>query len=493
MSTAGRECPYVGLVPFSVDDWPWFFGRDADREIITANLQAAQLTLFYGPSGVGKSSVLRAGVEHHLREQSRREVRTRRRPEFVIVEFSNWAGRPAGGPGPGDPASRGRRAAGPGGSRRLGRPLAGRSAAGWTEHTGADLLLVLDQFEEYFLYHGNEDGEGTFAVEFPRAVNRPDLRANFLISIREDSLAKLDRFQGRIPRLFDNYLRIEHLDRESARQAVVRPLEKFNELRKLAAAEGAERAESSSAVQSQAAGPVSSERATQPPGSGRARLRRGADRSRAGRGGAGRRPDRQGVDWPPRAGRHRRGRIAGGGRATDRSPVPAIGLDPPVGRGAAAGLAPAAARHVHGARRCGKDRPHAPGSANERPVVARQGDRRPGFRSAGHAVRDQDRHDGRRPGQESPRCAGAGDGGPGQAVQQRQPDPAGHRRAGGDDQPRATRSFTTSWPAPCWIGSNGTRNAASCAGSGPACPCWSWRLRLPSSAGSSWTSTIACP
>ena len=61
-------------------------------------------------------------------------------------------------------------------------------------------------------------------------MNRPDLRANFLISIREDSLAKLDRFKGRIPKLFDNYLRIDHLDREAAREAVVRPLEKFNEL-----------------------------------------------------------------------------------------------------------------------------------------------------------------------------------------------------------------------------------------------------------------------
>ena len=81
MSTEGRECPYVGLVPFSVDDWPFFFGRDADREIITANLQAARLTLFYGPSGVGKSSVLRAGVEHHLREQSQRDIRLGR-PEF---------------------------------------------------------------------------------------------------------------------------------------------------------------------------------------------------------------------------------------------------------------------------------------------------------------------------------------------------------------------------------------------------------------------------
>src|SRR4030095_8062416 len=77
----------------------------------------------------------------------------------------------------------------------------------------------------------DEDGEGTFAVELPRAVNRPDLPVNFLVSIREDALAKLDRFKGRIPRLFDNYLRVDHLDLDAAREAIVKPVEQFNRLR----------------------------------------------------------------------------------------------------------------------------------------------------------------------------------------------------------------------------------------------------------------------
>ena len=43
-------------------------------------------------------------------------------------------------------------------------------------------------------------------------MNRRDLRVSFLVSMREDSIAKLDFFKGRIPNLFDNYLRIDHLD-----------------------------------------------------------------------------------------------------------------------------------------------------------------------------------------------------------------------------------------------------------------------------------------
>ncbi len=39
------------------------------------------------------------------------------------------------------------------------------------------LLVVLDQFEEYFLYHSDEDGDGSFARELPRIINAPALRA----------------------------------------------------------------------------------------------------------------------------------------------------------------------------------------------------------------------------------------------------------------------------------------------------------------------------
>ena len=55
--------PYKGLAPFDDSDLDarFFFGRDREQEIITANVTAARLTLLYGASGVGKSSVLRAG------------------------------------------------------------------------------------------------------------------------------------------------------------------------------------------------------------------------------------------------------------------------------------------------------------------------------------------------------------------------------------------------------------------------------------------------
>lgn len=227
MSEQARRCPYVGLVPYTEEDWAFFFGREAETELIIANLTASRLTLLFGASGVGKSSVLRAGVGHRLAEQARRSRATTGSPEAAFAVFSEWGDEPLT---PlvlavRDAVTRasGRQAPAP--------PRPGRLAdafAAWAEQVGGEVFVVLDQFEEYFLYHATEDGEGTFAVEFPRLLKTPGLRTNFLVAIREDAVARLDRFKGRIPTLFDNYLRLEHLTVAAAEDAVRKPLDAFN-------------------------------------------------------------------------------------------------------------------------------------------------------------------------------------------------------------------------------------------------------------------------
>ena len=88
---------------------------------------------------------------------------------------------------------------------------------------------MLDQAEEYFLYHADDSGPGSFAEALPTVLATP-LRVNVLVSLREDSLAKLDRFTGRIPGLFANTLRLDRLDRQAAQAAIERPIERFAEL-----------------------------------------------------------------------------------------------------------------------------------------------------------------------------------------------------------------------------------------------------------------------
>ena len=56
------------------------------------------------------------------------------------------------------------------------------------------------------------------------------LRVNVLLSLREDTLAALDRLKGAIPNLFGNVLRLDYLDRAAGRAAIVKPLERWSEL-----------------------------------------------------------------------------------------------------------------------------------------------------------------------------------------------------------------------------------------------------------------------
>jgi WD40 repeat protein len=209
--------PYKGLAAFADSDLDalFFFGREREIEVIAANLIAARLTVLYGQSGVGKTSLLRAGVAHRLRSEG-----------AAVVVFSAWSGDPLS-------ALRGavdaevRRVA-----PQVDSPAPGSITellASWTRRLGADLYLVLDQVEEYFLYHADAGDAGPFA-ELAEVIRRPESRLHALLSIREDALAQLDAFKTQLPGLFGNSLRLDRLDRQAARRAILGPLERYNEL-----------------------------------------------------------------------------------------------------------------------------------------------------------------------------------------------------------------------------------------------------------------------
>ena len=200
------KSPYRGLAAFedSELDALYFFGRERDSEIVVANLIASRLTVLYGPSGVGKSSLLLASVARALRALPEQPL---------VVVFSSWSEAPDAGAG----------AAIVDAARHRGR-LAGRRRERAQEER--DVYLILDQAEEYFTYHHDCDG---FDVALAKLVNRP-LRVNVLLSLREDTLAALDRLKGEIPNLFGNVLRLDRLDRAAGRAAIVEPLERWSEL-----------------------------------------------------------------------------------------------------------------------------------------------------------------------------------------------------------------------------------------------------------------------
>ncbi len=246
------DSPFRGLQSFSAsaEDAALFFGRDRERELIASNLLASRLTLLYGQSGIGKSSVLCAGVVYPLRRAAPsrlnapsvvvsgvavaptriitppRVAAARRR---VACYVSEWHGDP-------------RRAILEAVSEEAGRLTGGdwpavgdetpldEALKDCSERLDAQIVLILDQFEQYFLYHPPAQ-----AVEFDRelasALVWPDLRLRCLISLREDALVELDRFKGAIPNLFDNRLRLQGLTEQAALEAIRGPIERYNKRR----------------------------------------------------------------------------------------------------------------------------------------------------------------------------------------------------------------------------------------------------------------------
>jgi WD40 repeat protein/DNA-binding SARP family transcriptional activator len=67
-------CPYLGLVPYDVTDADGFFGRDDDVAACLRRLAEVGVLAVVGPSGSGKSSLVRAGVAAALERDGRRVV-----------------------------------------------------------------------------------------------------------------------------------------------------------------------------------------------------------------------------------------------------------------------------------------------------------------------------------------------------------------------------------------------------------------------------------
>ncbi len=190
MSTvaAPPASPFKGLSAFedSELDASLFFGRDRERDVIVANMLAARLTVLYGASGVGKSSILRAGVVRALREVA---------PAALVEVHDAWSTEDAG-------------------------LLLTRARA------APEAYLVLDQFEEFFLYRRAANGSASF-VRALGDLLRDTTRVNVLVSLREDALAQLDGFRQEIPGILANRLQLRPLDREAARAAIVGPVERW--------------------------------------------------------------------------------------------------------------------------------------------------------------------------------------------------------------------------------------------------------------------------
>jgi WD40 repeat protein len=160
------ECPYRGLSTFTEQDSAVFFGREqAIRELLKKLRANPQFLAVFGPSGSGKSSLVRAGLIPRLHEENRPQGKD----WGVIVT------RPADNPS--KQLSDQGLDVGPGG-------LLGGVRRWLTQHPDKQrLLLVIDQFEELFVTCP-EAQRSRFFKQVTQLRNEP--RATVIIVMRND-------------------------------------------------------------------------------------------------------------------------------------------------------------------------------------------------------------------------------------------------------------------------------------------------------------------
>jgi tetratricopeptide (TPR) repeat protein len=248
-ATTIGDCPYQGLQPFSQQDAEYFAGRDNEVQIITSALYASKLIVFYGESGVGKTSVISAGVLPELSKPEHRVAallfRKWQLPTFqsdlrrkILQALLRTINRLRGDR---EPISFGTLEIAFCGALRESEDAKPLSREELYHDVPLDrfmmeccaafsgrLFFIFDQFEEYFYYHPQGSLGAEFDGALAAAVNSPDVPASFLLSLREDGLGKLDRLRRRIPHLFGNMLRLEHLDRKGIEEALRKPIPVYN-------------------------------------------------------------------------------------------------------------------------------------------------------------------------------------------------------------------------------------------------------------------------
>jgi WD40 repeat protein len=187
---SGLACPFKGLAFFDVADAGYFFGRERLVAELVARLVGAPLLGVVGPSGSGKSSVVRAGLLPAL-------------AEGVLPGSESWPQvlvRPGEHP-----------------VRELRRALAELDAR---EHA----VLVVDQFEEVFAVCSDADERDAFIDALARAAGERE--GVVVVAVRADFYGRCAAHPPLARLLAANHVLVGPMHRAELRRAIEQPAQR---------------------------------------------------------------------------------------------------------------------------------------------------------------------------------------------------------------------------------------------------------------------------
>ena len=192
--------PFKGLDYFVEAEEAAFFGRQREITEIVARVTTGRTLVLYGRSGMGKTSLVRAGLIPELRRRGYA-------PVYV---------RPLGDPLADLRAEVARVMPDEAGEGSL-HELVSRAAE------KRPLVIVLDQFEELFIRF-DVAARSSFVEAVAAVLRDGQVDVHWLFSIREEFIAELDAFELGVGDLLDARYRLRGLSRFGAREAIAQPL-----------------------------------------------------------------------------------------------------------------------------------------------------------------------------------------------------------------------------------------------------------------------------
>jgi WD40 repeat protein len=234
--------PWPGLPAYEERDQQFFRGRKAESEQLVSTILANRVTILFGRSGLGKTSLIKAGIFPALRKQGFLPIHLR-------IDFAT------GAPPPAEQIREAFEAQAK--AHGVDYPAWPLGVGPWEyfHRAGVELwssrhkllvpLLVFDQFEEVFTLGAHSEAarlclievedlaEGRTPEDLKRHIDTdPKLaheywlnehRYRVLVSLREDYLPDLESRRGSMPSALSNRTRLLPMTGDQALQTIVEP------------------------------------------------------------------------------------------------------------------------------------------------------------------------------------------------------------------------------------------------------------------------------
>ncbi|HEX2901477.1 MAG TPA: hypothetical protein VHS96_17310, partial [Bacteroidia bacterium] len=202
-----RGNPYRGLLPYRAGDASWFFGREQESEVVVNRLKLEPFLAIVGPSGVGKSSLVHAGVAPALEWQVV-GMRPGRSPLAQLAAQLASRKIEIGDLAADDLAA-----------------LADRLRRAAAEAGG--LLIVVDQFEELLTLGCPPDERDRFVRLLLAVTGAAGAALGVVITLRDDFLIRVEQLPGLGPVLARGIQLLGPLGPEALERIIVEPARRF--------------------------------------------------------------------------------------------------------------------------------------------------------------------------------------------------------------------------------------------------------------------------